>query len=204
MMPTGTITGLVLAGGQPVAGLAIQADALQPVQSRPRGPMQVDDIYSATSDANGRFLFSLVEAGCRVRLSTFSEKYMGTQPNDHVVQVAAGQTLETPPWVMMRLDKPVSGIVVDPDGKPVAGATVSAQLRSDESIPRAFTKRPTGPDGKFTIQGVPNVPLMLMAYMWRPYDPKDAQIRFPVYVDAEPGETDVRIVLDPKLVREKK
>ena len=51
---------------------------------------------------------------------------------------------------------------------------------------------------------MPNLPLTIMAYIRQPYDPKDTRVHFPTYVDAEPGQTDVRIVLDPKLVRRKK
>src|SRR5208282_3921888 len=117
--------------------------------------------------------------------------------------VAAGETLEIEPVSLTRLNKSVAGTVVDPDDKPVAGVTVSAAMRSGGSIRRAFMQRPTGNDGRFTIRGVPNLPLTLMAYIRPPDDSKDRRIHFSARVDAEPGETDVRIVLDPKLVRRK-
>ena len=54
-------------------------------------------------------------------------------------------------------------------------------------------------DGRFTLRMLPNVPLELMAYI--PPPEGETRIRFPARVEAEPGQTDVRIVLDPKLVR---
>jgi hypothetical protein len=118
--------------------------------------------------------------------------------------VAPGKTFEVDTYRMLKNDQSVSGMVVDPDGKPVAGAVVSAWIRSgSSSIPRAFTERPTGKDGRFTISHVPNVPLKLDAYIRQPSDSKGGRIRFPANVDAEPGQKDVRILLDPKLVRRK-
>jgi 5-hydroxyisourate hydrolase-like protein (transthyretin family) len=204
LAPTGTITGRVMEGDKPVANAAIQADELEPVKGSQTGRLQTNDRYSAKTDQDGRFEIPLVEAEHRLHLSVYSEGYTETEGRHGTVEVTAGQTLEVQPFSVMRTDKVVSGIVVDPDGNPVAGASVSARMRSGESIPRAFTTQPTGKDGRFAIRGVPNVPLTLMAYIRPPEDSKDRTIHHPAHVEAEPGQTDVRIVLDPNLARGKK
>ena len=98
----------------------------------------------------------------------------------------------------------VSGTVVDLDGQPVAGVTVSAwEQGAGGSV--AFGSRgappPTDANGRFQINDLPNVPLKLMAYITPPEPRKERSIRFPATVNVEPNETDVRIVLDPKLQR---
>jgi len=65
-------------------------------------------------------------------------------------------------------------------------------MRSGQPILGAFTPHPTGKDGRFAIRGVPNVPLTIEAWIAASPDVHGQ-------VDAEPGETDVRMVLDQKL-----
>jgi hypothetical protein len=55
--------------------------------------------------------------------------------------------------------------------------------------------------GRFRLNDMPNAPLKLTAHIRAPADAKDQQIHFPAEVEAQPGQTDVRIVLDPKLQR---
>jgi uncharacterized GH25 family protein len=199
LAPTGTITGRVVEGDKPLVDARIQADELEPVKGSQTGSLKVNDRYSAKTDDSGRFEIPFVEAEHRLHLSVYIEGYTETEGQYGTVELTAGQTLEVKPFSMMRTDKVVSGTVVDPDGNPVAGASVSARLRSGPQIPRAFTMRPTGKDGRFVIRGVPNLPLTLMAYIAPSPDAKERSIRFTATVEAEPGQTDVRIVLDPKL-----
>ena len=157
------------------------------------------------TDDSGRFVIPLVEAGHRLHLHPYIEGYANTKLGDVYAVAAEGQTVEVKPFSMMRTDKLVSGIVVDPDGRPVSGAEVSARMRSGPQIPGASTPGPTGKDGRFTIRGVPNVPLTVAAHIAAPPDSQGRRrVLNGAMVQAEPGETDVRIVLDPKLVRGKK
>ena len=202
LLRTGTVTGRVLEGDKPIAGVLVNL-----IESKPApGSRTMTFSDNARTDQDGRFEFPLVEAGKQFDLSIMAERYAEAEERSNrvQVQVAAGGTFEVKPFSMIRLDKSVAGVVVDPDGNPVAGAVISARFRSGQSIPYAFTKRPTGKDGRFAIRGVPNVPLSLMAYMEPSPDSKDRSIRFTATVDAEAGQTDVQIVLDPKLVRKKK
>jgi hypothetical protein len=201
---TGVITGRVLEGDKPISHAGVQLDELEPVKGSRDGSLIALNRYGATTDADGRFTFPFVEAGRRLNLSVYSQGYAETDQRSGTVEVAVGQTLEVPPFSLIRMDKFVAGIVVDPEGKPVAGVVVGARMRSGQSFPRGFAREPTGSDGRFTIRGVPNVPLTLDAYI-RPADSaRDRSIRFSSRVEAEPGQADVRIVLDPKLARRKK
>jgi protocatechuate 3,4-dioxygenase beta subunit len=199
LAPTGTIAGRVLEGDKPVVDAQIQASELESAQNSPTGSLKSADRYFAKTDENGRFEIPLVEAERQLHLTVYIEGYAETEGRDSKVQAVAGQVVEVKRFSMIRTDKVVSGTVIDPDGNPVAGVSVSAAMRSGMPISRAFTQRPTGKDGRFTIRGVANVPLTLMAYIRPSDDATDRTIRFSARVDAEPGEADVRIVLDPKL-----
>ena len=201
LTPTGTITGRVLEDDKPIVGVQIQADELEAVKGDRTASLKVKDRYFAKTDQSGRFEFPLVEAGHRLHPHPYAEGYANTNPIDTYAEVVAGKTVEVRPFSMIRTDKIVSGVVVDPDGNPVEGVTVSAEMRSGGQIPGAFTHGTTGKDGRFTIRGVPNVPLTLTAYIRPPDNAKDRRIRNAARIEAEPGQTDVRIVLDPKLVR---
>ncbi|MHB9048972.1 MAG: hypothetical protein ACYC35_23895, partial [Pirellulales bacterium] len=200
LRPTGVITGRVLEGDKPIVGAAVDLTLFVPEEGGRPGALTAISMDQTKTDEKGRFEFPLAAADQEAGVSVRSEGYMN--PDTRPAKVSAGQTLEIEPFSLLRTDKSVAGVVVDPDGNPVAGAWVNARLRSGG--PARAMRRPTGKDGRFTIQGVPNVPLSLTAYIPPPPDSKDRIIRFPVTVDAEAGQTDVRIVLDPKLTRGKK
>ena len=182
---TGIVRGRIVEGDKPIAGADVQLDEVTRVEGKSTGPLAVINRDFAKTDEEGRFEFPFVEADREFGLFVLTDGYTQAQRRGHV---AAGQTLDVEPFVLMRLDKSVAGVVVDPDGKPVAGASVSARLRSGGSIARAFTERPTGKDGRFVIRGVPNVPLRLMAYIHPPEGSKDNRIRFFAESTPSPGK----------------
>lgn len=188
---------------KPVTGVQIQLDEYIPRKNGPPGSLAVTNRDFAKTDQNGYFEFPLVEADSEFGLSIYSEKHTDDFQRG---QVAAGQTLETEPFYLLKLTKSIAGTVVDPGGNPVAGVTVSAQMSSGRSIPMAFTRFPTGPDGKFVIRGVPNVPLTLTAsIITRSENPEDNEVHYlaePVNQNIEPGDLDIRVVLDPSKPKE--
>src|SRR5262249_28085516 len=113
--------------------------------------------------------------------------------------LAPGETYEHAPIVIRKLSAEVAGIVVDPDGNPVENVTISARDRkTHQFIPLTRGEiTVTGKDGKFIIRNVPDVPLSLMAYIRT----IQSSVHSPATADADPGQTDVRILLDPKLSR---
>jgi beta-lactamase regulating signal transducer with metallopeptidase domain/uncharacterized GH25 family protein len=197
LVPTGAVKGRVMDGDKPVVGISIQFAELVPIPGSTDGALRCINRDFAKTDEQGQFEFPWVEAGRSFLLRTIIDKgYTDAQCEG---QVEAGKTLEVEPFVLMRCDKSVAGVVVDPEGKPVAGAMVSAEMESGRYIPSAYSKRPTGKDGRFAIHGVPDVPLRLTAYMQPPQDGKSHQVHRSANVDANPDQTDVEIVLDPKL-----
>ena len=195
---TGTVVGTVLGDGKPLAG--VQVSLIFQIDRDGRTELE-SGTDRVETDSAGRFRFETVEAGRRVSAYANVDGFTSQGTMSHAL--ASGQELEIPPIELKSRGAFVAGIVVDPDGKPVAGATVSAMERSGGSISfgRGGPPKPTGSDGQFRINELPNVPLQLLAYIQDPNNRKDGRIHFPARVNAEPGQTDVRIVLDPKLQR---
>jgi len=207
LVPTGIVSGRVLEGNEPVMGANIELSEPATDADKPGPHRSVGDIERAKTDENGRFEFPLAEANRSFQLSVVMEGY---KREGRRGQVAAGQTLEIDPVSLTKLDKSVAGTVVDLDGNPVAGVSVRAEVRSgmettntyaDPFYFYAYSKQPTGKNGRFTIRGVLSAPLMLLAHIEPPQDSKDRRIHYSKFVEAQPDQTDVRIVLDPKLVR---
>jgi beta-lactamase regulating signal transducer with metallopeptidase domain/protocatechuate 3,4-dioxygenase beta subunit len=191
--PAAAVRGRVLVDGQPVAGLPV---SLMPSLAL-RNEMYMVSVDTVKTGEAGRFEFDLVPPCKACWVECFDMEF--TDLPGRTFPLEPGQTQELPTLELRRKSMSVSGIVVDPDGNPVEGVRVSANERNGRPIRGAFTERPTGKDGRFTIRGVPNVPLQIMAWIPNPPDSKDRRIRFPARVDVMPGQKDLRIVLDPRL-----
>jgi protocatechuate 3,4-dioxygenase beta subunit len=197
---TGSVVGTVLGDGNPLAGvrvhLSLRVDRDGREDFAPIDPQ-------AETGSDGRFRFETVEAGTRVSARAYADAHGFTSEGTRYYALAAGQELELPIIELKSRSAFVAGIVVDPNGQPVAGVTVSARKRDGRSITfgRRGPTRPTGANGRFRIEDLPNVPLELLAYIRPPAETKDRIIHFPARVHSEPGQTDLRIVLDPKLQR---
>ena len=96
---------------------------------------------------------------------------------------------------MPAVDQEVSGVVVDPRGKPLAGITVSYDGENGTLYaPRGGTWfQDTDAAGRFHLTCLPRRPIRLMVYR----NPKTpfTQIECIKYAEARPGQTDVRIVM---------
>jgi hypothetical protein len=119
---------------------------------------------------------------------------------------ASGE-VKLPDMKLRKLSQSLAGQVVDPDGKPVKGAQVSAMLQDGfTSVSRTSRGGPTpwavtDKDGKFKLQQLPDEPLNLMAYI-NLHPQTGGSIRYPAKVSVERNQQDIRIVLDPSLVKE--
>ena len=198
LQPAGRVIGQATDGNLPLVGMRVQIyEAFTEEGRRMSGPSGVE----ARTDADGRFALELVEAGREFTLSIHEDGYENVNFSSFTLK--PGETFEHPAITIRRLDQTVSGIVIDPDGNPVAGATIAA---SDRKTRRSISlyrgqSTVTGQDGRFTMKHLPNAPLSLMAFIPSPPDATDRTIRFPANADADPGDTDVQLILDPKLSR---
>ena len=84
--------------------------------------------------------------------------------NSLQVRTKPGENVELPPFVFLPSDQSISGIVVDRQGRPVAGARLTAWTgpnpSEDQGIGSAKVN-PTGGDGRFTMTGLPKIPVIL-------------------------------------------
>jgi len=187
-----SVQGRVFVDGEPTAGFRV--DLLQ--REMHDGESYGVPVEHAITDDAGAFQLDIVPPRTECYVSTYSALL-----SSPTFVLKAGQVHDLGTFKLRSKSLNVAGIVVDPEGNPVEGVTVSARERSGQPIAGAFTRSPTGKDGRFVIEGVPKVPLALMAYIRNPPDSNDRTVRFAAKVDAMPGEKDVRIVLDPGLQR---
>jgi hypothetical protein len=112
------------------------------------------------------------------------------------VRVNPGQPARLKDFRLPAVDQEVSGIVVDPRGKPLAGITVNYDRSNDNRglyAPKGGVWfQDTDAAGRFHLTSLPRQPVKLMIYR-NPGGAGGQQIEGIKYADARPGQTDVRI-----------
>ncbi len=103
----------------------------------------------ATTDANGVFVFPSLPAGTKYKLSFSPDGYGWKQGIEISTPNKPGQSMRVPDIKLPRANQSVTGIVLGPDNRPVAGIGVGAGGYSQPS--RSAT---TDKDGRFRIDGV--------------------------------------------------
>lgn len=196
----GTVTGQVLVDGRPRAGVEVSANLQMELDGETTGyPLQ-----STKTDANGRYSL-LTTAHPNVNIVGNARDLNLNTPLEQIGphRLMPGETIEVPALQMTALESFVAGVVVDPDGKPLSGVTVSVTPMDilARSAWGGGGSPPTDADGRFRVNGLPNSPLRLMVYIPPPANSTNRIIRFPAEVFTESGQTDVRIIYDPKLKR---
>lgn len=131
----GRVTGT---DGKPVAGAKVTLIRWQ--------SMMGSDVDTAKTDAAGRYSFRSAYAGfgymTRVDAAGYGIKYSA------LIQGAGGKTLIVPPLAVPRANRFIAGVVTDLHGKPVPGATVTANFAVNKTT---ITDRL----GHFRLDGVP-------------------------------------------------
>ena len=165
----------------------------------------ITEVSSTKTDAEGRYRLTGVFPGDHYSVEInppipllcpgweHQDPFAPTVPRD------AGKEVELEDMNLVPLTQTVSGRIVDPDGKPVEGATISARMADGRMLGR-FLDYPTpwaesDAEGNFTISHLPAEPVRLMAYM--PPTGEDRLIRNSVNVHPELNETGIEIELDP-------
>jgi protocatechuate 3,4-dioxygenase beta subunit len=160
-----------------------------------------------TTDAEGRYRLVGPRAGDQYMLDVGDPDGMvdpGWPYQLWVLQtIPAGRAeIDLPDVNLITRNQTLRGVVVDPQGKPVPGITISARIAdkgrgSIHGPVRNFQPWPnTGADGKFEIARLPDEPIELMAYR---ANPKGGRILYPVNFRARLNQQDIRIVFDVTL-----
>lgn len=173
--------------------------------------MRIQKVASIETDADGRYRLSGLKAGDSYQIGVkppfpaADPAWRHQLPWIPKLPDNAKGDVALPDMTLRRLNQSLAGRVIDPNGKPVEGAQVSAMLRDGHtSIARMSMSGPppwteTDQEGRFKLQQLPDEPLALMAYI---KSKAGGQIRFPAKVNVELNQQDIRIVLDPSLVDE--
>jgi hypothetical protein len=196
----GTVTGRVVIDGQPRAGVEVSAN----IQTELDGETVGYPLQSTKTAADGQYsllatphpTLNIVANTRDLKINTPMEQ-VGPRP------LAPGGTLAMPAVQMTTLESFIAGIVVDPEGNPLTGIDVTAYtVESAAALAwSAGNASPTGADGRFRINGMPKATFRLMVFAPPPADAADRVIRYPARITVAAGQTDIRVVYDPKLKR---
>jgi beta-lactamase regulating signal transducer with metallopeptidase domain len=203
-----SVVGRVTKAGRPVSGVSVQLLRAGPPAAGVEG---VRFLLSgqAVTDAEGKYQLTGLSKGDSYYLDV--EPHQGaevrdwqyTMPYSHTVGVENGETIELPDAELKSNGQTLTGVVVDPDGNPVEGITVSARLASGRYLSRPQNGPPpwteTNGQGRFTLTHLPDESISLMAYKG---NPAGGRIRHPSHASPLMNASDIRIVFDPTLLEE--
>lgn len=204
--PGVTLVGRVLEDQQPVEGVVIDLLVGHPVGD---DGMAYEQVASARTDAQGLYRLAALLPGDVYQVTTnlthqfdprwrYGSSYRVTLPSD------ARDEYKLDDMHLLRYEQTLAGQVIDPEGKPVAGAMVSARMADGDFVRRVGDLPPpwakTDADGRFELQSLPNQVLKLMAHIQT--SDQGGPIRFPAEVKTQLNQRDVRILLDPSLLEE--
>lgn len=204
LKPAGRITGRVTDGFRPVVGARM---TFSEVVARERQALGHDlttiGTTDALTDAEGRYTFELIDPTVSYIVAGQAARHGAATVIDKdgrslVLNIGA-DTFRYPEMVMRRLDTAVSGVVVDPGGRPVAGVTVEARNAAlNQPNPLVVDQAVTDREGRFLLAEVPNVRLTLVVRIDPPTGaPAGTAARRTSPVDALPGDEELRLVTDP-------
>jgi RNA polymerase sigma factor (sigma-70 family) len=149
------LTGKVVdTSGQPVAGALV---ALIRVEEEGGSAMSADDRHTVRTDAQGDFrLRSIPRASptgkpVTIQLAVTKEGFAGVDTKRVRFQPGAGNPSQIAETVTLAPGVSVSGTVVDPDGKPLAGVWI--EPGGSYANRSQFTKTDTA--GRFTVRDLP-------------------------------------------------
>jgi RNA polymerase sigma factor (sigma-70 family) len=157
----GDLSGKVVdVSGQPVAGALV---ALIRVEEHIGSGMSAEDGHNVMTDARGAFrLRSIPRAGSTgkpltIQLAVTKEGYAGIDTKRIVFQPGVGNATQVAEIVTLTPGVSVSGTVVDPNGKPLAGVWI--EPGGSYANRSQFTR--TDDAGRFTVHDLPTgmVPL---------------------------------------------
>jgi hypothetical protein len=197
------LTGRVLKDGQPRPGVRMRLH-----RNSPANPNQFHVFDEQLTDADGRYAFVGLSPGDRYNIELETDDgstapdWRHQMPYISSVPRSARDTVELAVAELISRGQSLRGVVVDRDGKPVEGLTVSPRLAGGGILRvRIRDGRPNETDaqGRFTLENLPEQPLELM--IWK-RNPRGGRIRYPAMIRPELNQQDIRVIYDPSLTRE--
>jgi hypothetical protein len=165
----------------PIAGTVVRLYARQ-------GRSSSVDGEPVATDAEGRFELSALLPGIAYSVQTSVEGYASR--HDEAFMLNAGETHALGNIVLPRADQDLSGVLVDAQGKPVAGARIVAYSNLADGHCHARTEtRLTDNQGRFQLRGLPRGD----ATVWQSFDQFDN--RKSLLGQAPAGTKDLRLVV---------
>lgn len=197
LKPAVTLAGRVLFDGEPQAGVRLTL-----LRHDRRGHRE---LQAVATDADGRYRLSGLKPGDSYSIEVeppfpaLDVSWPHQSPYVVKLPETAPDEVLLPEMNLVALTQSLAGVVVDPDGKPIARARVAAMhgkngrfiyYASPSGGRRAYAE--TDAAGRFELRELPDEPLSLVAYIntGKPF-------RLPPRINARLNQQDVRIVLDP-------
>jgi hypothetical protein len=186
LCPLGSVTGEVVDEDQkPISGVTVR------LRKEMGNLFFVDEVMAA--DAEGRFTFATLVPGVSYHVGVDAEGI--TQVVSSRFRAEAGQTHALPALRPLRTNQSISGKIVDPAGKPMAGVKVYGYLRTnaaDNQISYQSRTRLTDVEGRFHLSDLPRGQIDISAVV-----PGIADLSF--YLGRiEAGNKDVRLELNTR------
>ena len=202
-----TLTGRVTHNGNPVADVRIKLSKAPPAKPGETS-VQLRLLAETVTDKDGRYKVGGLHKGERYGVEISEHQKLTVRdwhyhfPWGNDINSEDGATIELPDAKLTSNGQSLSGVVVDPDGNPVAGIHVSAKLASGghlnrrENSPAPWTD--TDSSGRFELTDLPDEPIGLMAYNRNTVTP-GGSINYYSETSPKMGATDIRITVDPRL-----
>lgn len=202
--PDVALTGRVMLGDKPAEGVTVSLSRSVPITIEgSREGIRSTRIGTFVTDEKGTYKLTGLKAGDQYHVEVMS--YNSASPvfwqliSSHPqIPIDTKSDLELPDAYLIRLSQSLSGIVVDLEGKPLAGVHIAVQDENGDDLPWSVTRGqpPTLSDseGKFRLAGLPDVPLKVTAY--RPGQPITRSLRNVAQIDAKKNQKNIRFVLD--------
>ncbi|MGB7346735.1 MAG: carboxypeptidase-like regulatory domain-containing protein, partial [Pirellulaceae bacterium] len=192
------LSGRVMIDDKPASGIPVALTRRSENGLNSISAVTMKYIDRTSTDSNGSYTFSaapnetysvsITEPARSRREASFSRL---EKVSDY--EYRFGDTVFTSPDASAAPQGKISGVVLDFDGNPIAGAQISSYPRSLGGFAT------TDADGKFTLSGLAAGEVRLHIYTT---GPNQSKIQNSSYVKATVGTNDVTIRLDNRLLRE--